>query len=185
MKSKKWLLALVAVLGCVCFATGCNREQTSDSAQASDSEIVTPNSGASGEEGEEKELREVAIAESALYNQYFKGDRVTLANAELLYGGTLTSERFEIEDPDGVKSTATDYTFEKVGAYTVTYYLELYAEIIYAKQTITVSEWNEDLAKGEIVSVDCTKETYIGNSFLAPDTAVGEVPFWSAQMYHW
>lgn len=172
MKSKKWLLTLVAVLGCVCFATGCNGEQTSDSAQASDSEIVTPNSGASGEEGEEKELREVAIAESALYNQYFKGDRVTLANAELLYSGTLTSERFEIEDPDGVKSTATDYTFEKVGVYTVTYYLELYAEIIYAKQTITVSEWNEDLAKGEIVSVDCTKEMYIGNSFLAPDTAI-------------
>ncbi len=120
-----------------------------------------------------KPKNKVEINQSNLYNQYFTGDVISLTNASLNYAyGTLDSEICELTLPDGSKQTGNNITLSTVGEYKVTYYLELYKEIIYAEQTITVSDWDADaFSELEISSIVCNDSCIIGNNFVAPDTA--------------
>ena len=174
MKNKKRWLLLLALTASLCAITACNDTSESSSETnsiASDSQSQSFVGGDSDSTENENPTRQVNIVSSALYNQYFTGDSVTVTCASLEYSGALQAESFEIISPDGSTSQDASYTFTKAGKYQVKYYLELYAETVYGVQEITVSDWADSYKNIDMVSADCIDETYIGNSFVAPDTA--------------
>ena len=180
MKKRNWFW-LLAILSSACIFGACSKNSgntgepdsgnsNSNSSIGGSEQPESPDDGSSSTP--EKELREVDILACSLDSRYYVGDEATVENASLDYDGALLSDYFEIVLPDGSKQTDAKLDFVSAGTYTVTFFVELYLENIYGVWEIEVLDWQESYSQLDVVSIECNDECYLGNTFIAPQTAI-------------